>query len=276
VTFREEIARQALAARREMVRNGELLSGDEFRKLLGLSPSQLRLMVSRGSVFTIEVDDVHYFPSLLAAPNIDLKQLYAVCRILGPAPPSCRLGYLSSRHANLGGISPIEALCDERQYRLLRQMARAYAAEWVRTVVTIYEGRYEEEPVDTEPVLTAADEVDPRVNLWKRASDALRWGGYIWPSGPYALVNEATVFVTQHPSGQAAPLLEAHIDVSVVDAVARAHVECQGKPIYAIKAVSVRETESIVDVVINVFLAAKKSRPERLAQKHPGRLKEHL
>lgn len=257
MTFREEIARQALAARREMVRNGELLSGDEFRKLLGLSASQLSLMVSRGSVFTIEVDDVHYFPSLLAAPNIDLKQLYAVCRILGPAPPSCRLGYLSSRHVNLGGISPLEALRDERQYRLLRRMASAYASEWVRTVVTIYEGRYEEEPVDTEPALTAADEIDPRVNLWKRAESALQAGGYIHPSGPYPKASEATVFIARHPSGQAPATSEARIDVSVVDNIVSAVIVSHEAPPYELSAIQVSDDDSIVDAVLRVVVTAR-------------------
>jgi hypothetical protein len=263
VTFRQEIERQALAARRQRVRDGELLREDDFRERLHVSESQLARMVAKGDIFTIEVDGVEYFPSLLVTPEVDLKRLHAVCRILVPAPPSCRLGYLSSQRANLGGISPIDALHDDESYRALRRMARAYAAEWWRTVVTVYTGRYAVEPGDIEPALTAADEVDPRVNLWKRASDALQSGGYIWPSGPYAVVNEATVFVTQHPSGQAAPLLEARSEVCVVDGVARAHVECRGKPIYAIHAISVREEESIVDVVINVVLAVKRSQSQR-------------
>src|ERR1700720_2345824 len=135
MTFWDEIEQQALAARRLMVLSGELLSEDEFREQLHVSESQLARMVAKGDIFTIEVDGVEYFPSLLVAPEVDLRRLYSICRILVPAPPSCRLGYLSSRHVNLGGSLPLEALRDEKQYRLLRQTARAYAAEWSRTFV---------------------------------------------------------------------------------------------------------------------------------------------
>jgi hypothetical protein len=257
VTFRQEIERQALAARREMVRAGELLREDEFRERLHVSVSQLARMVARGDIFTMEVDGVDYFPSLLVAPGIDLKRLHSVCRILVPAPPSCRLGYLSSKRANLGGISPLESLRDEKQYQLLRRMARAYAAEWSRTFVTIYVGRYEEEPSGTEPALTAADEVDPRMNLWTRAARALRSGGYIYPCGPYPRAPVATVFIARHPAGQASATSEARIDVSVVDNIASAVIVSHETPAYELGAIQVADDDSIVDVVLRVVVTAR-------------------
>ncbi|MGF6809522.1 hypothetical protein OKW30_004648 [Paraburkholderia sp. Clong3] len=257
MTFWDEIEQQALAARRKMVRSGELLGEDEFRERLRLSESQLARMLQRGDVFAIEVDGVAYLPALLATLGLDLRRLYSICRILVPAPPSCRLGYLSSRHANLGGISPLEALREERQYRLLRQMARAYAAEWVRTVVTIYVGSYEVEPRDIEPTLTAAHEVDPRVNLWMRAEDALLSGGYIQPCGPYATASEATVFVSRQPAGQAPPIPEARIAVSIVDGVAHANVVCHEVSTYKLDAIRVAD-EDIVGVVLHVVVAVRK------------------
>jgi hypothetical protein len=258
VTFRQEIARHALVAARQTVRAGELLSEDEFRERLHVSAGHLARMVARGSVFTIEVDDAHYFPSLLAAPDIDLKRLHAICRILGPAPPSCRLGYLSSRHVNLGGISPLEALHGDDSYRLLRRMAGAYAAGWSRTVATIYVGRYEEEPTDIEPTLTAADEVDPRVNLWKRTVGALQHGGYIWPCGPYPRASAATAFIARHPAGQAAAIAEARIDVSIIDGIAHALVVHHEGPTYELDAIQVAD-DDIVRVVLCVVVAARKS-----------------
>lgn len=267
MTFRDEIEIQALAARRQMVRSGELLSEYKFREQLHVSAGQLARMVARGSVFTIEVDDVHYFPSLLAAPNIDLKRLHAVCRILSPAPPSCRLGYLSSRHANIGGISPIAALQDDESFRLLRRMARAYAAGWWRTSVTIYAGCHCEEPVDIEAVVTAVDEVDPRVGLWRRSAGAIRSGGYIYPGGPYANANLASVFIALHPAGQATATLEARLAVTVDDGIAHAHVVRRERPAYTLLAISVRDAESIVDVVLQVVLAAGKRESTRRGEK---------
>jgi hypothetical protein len=257
VELRRRIAREALAALREMVRNGELLREDEFRKLLRLSVSRLKGMVANGSVFTIEVDKVEYFPSLLTTPDVACKKLYSVCRILVPAPPSCRLGYLESRHANLGGISPMVALQDERSYQLLRRMARAYAAQWWRTSVTIYAGCHLKEPSNVEPVVTAVDEVDPRVNLWKRAAGAIQSGGYIRPPGPYAHLNLASVFITLHPAGQAPAIMEARVDVRIDDAIVHAIVAYPKAPGYELDAISVDARGSIVDVVLRTITAAR-------------------
>jgi hypothetical protein len=257
VTLRQKIAREALAARREMVRNRELLREDEFRRLLRLSASRLKVMVAKGSVFTIEVDGVTYFPALLATSGVDCKRLYSVCRILVPAPPPCRLDYLESQHANLGGISPMAALQDARTYRLLRRMARAYAAEWWRTSVTIYAGCHLEEPSNVEPIVTAVDEVDPRVSLWKRAAGAIESGGYIHPPGPYANVNLASVFVALHPAGQAMATVEARVDVRVNGGMASAFVVCRDTPGYELDAIPVDDTGSIVDVVLRIVRAAR-------------------
>lgn len=256
MTLRQKITREALASRREMVRTGQLLREDEFRKLLRLSPSQIRSMLANGSIFTIEVDKVTYFPSLLATSGIDRKRLYLVCRILVPAPPDCRLGYLSSRRANLGGISPMDALRDEQSYRQLRRMARAYAIEWWRTSVTIYAGWHHEQPSDAEPIVTVAGEADPRVNVWKRAAGAIRSAGYVHPSGPYPNVNLASVFIALHPSGQAAATLEARIDVKVSAGMARAIVVCRDAPGYELDAIPVDDL-NVLDVVLRIVIAAR-------------------
>ncbi|SEB61160.1 hypothetical protein SAMN02787142_0031 [Burkholderia sp. WP9] len=248
-----------MAARREMLRTGELISDGEFRERLHVGDRLFARMTSKGDIFSIEVDGVTCFPAFLAAQELDLKRLHSICRLLVPAPPSCRLGYLSSRHANIGGISPIEALRDESQYRLLRRMAAAYAAEWSRTVVTIYVGRYEGKPSGTEPTLTAADEVDPRVNLWTRAAGALRSGGYIHPCGPYPRAPVATVFIARHPAGQAPATSEARIDVSVVDNIASAVIVSHETPAYELGSIQVADEDSIVDVVLRVVVTARES-----------------
>jgi hypothetical protein len=129
MTFREEIERQALMARREMASSKALLTSVEFCERLGITERRLARMTATGSLFSIDVDNVQYFPALLADPSVDQRRLQAVCRILVPAPPDCRLGYLSSRRANLGGITPLAAMAEDESYRHLRQMARAYAAE---------------------------------------------------------------------------------------------------------------------------------------------------
>jgi hypothetical protein len=178
-------------------------------------------MLATGSAFSMEVEGVEYFAAILAAPTVDRKRLQSVCRILVPAPPECRFDYLSSRHANLGGITPLQALAEDRSYRRLREMARAWAAEWSRTTVKIYTGSHVGEPAEAEPTYVAVSKADPRTNLWKRAVDAMDAGGYIAPPGPYPLLDTATVFVVRNDTGHADGVLEARLDVNVVDDVAR-------------------------------------------------------
>ncbi|MFL9964650.1 hypothetical protein PQR02_27010 [Paraburkholderia sediminicola] len=114
-----------------------------------------------------------------------------------------------------------------------------------------------------EPALTAADEIDPRVNLWKRAEGALQSGGYIHPSGPYPKASEATVFISRHPAGQASPIPEARIAVTIVDGVAHANVDCHEVSTYKVDAIRVAD-EDIVGVVLHVVVAARKLSLQRL------------
>jgi hypothetical protein len=257
MAFRDDIERQALKRRREMVLAGELLREVEFRKRLFVNEKQLARMLQRNDVFTIEVDEVAYFPALLATPGLDLKRLFSICRILAPAPPSCRFGYLSSGHANLGGVSPLEAIHDDRSYRLLQRMARAYAAEWWRTSVAIYEGSYSETPSHVAPMFTAEDEVDPRVNLWQRVAGSILSGGYTYPPGPYPHVNSASVFVGLHPAGQGKATVEARIEVRVDGDMAHACVVYPDASKYELDAIPVGDTRGVVDVVLRIAAAAK-------------------
>jgi hypothetical protein len=176
-TLRKEIERQALQARKSMVRDGELLPDDEFRRRLAINDKQLARLVESGSVFSIEVDGIEYYPALLAKQGIDRKRLQSTCRTLVPAPPGSRLHFLSSSRGSLGGRRPVEMLDDDNDFKRLQQAAAAWAAEWSRTAVTMYEGEHETEPKDVEPLYTAAAEIDPRRPLWERASEALHVHG---------------------------------------------------------------------------------------------------
>ncbi|MFM0126742.1 hypothetical protein [Paraburkholderia sediminicola] len=248
MTFREEIQRQARAARREMVRTRELLAQIEFCARLGVSERRLAQMLAAGSVFSMMVDGVQYFPALLADPTVDRKRLQSVCRILVPAPPDCRLDYLSARQGNLGNITPLEALSEDKSYRWLREMARGWAAEWSRTTVKIYAGPSVEEPCEIEPTYVAVCEADPRENLWKRAMEAMEAGGYIAPPGPHPQVDTATFFVIRSSAGDSDELLEARLNVDIVDDVARVLIHiCNSRD--ETDAVSVAGADNIVDVV---------------------------
>jgi hypothetical protein len=59
-------------------------------------------------------------------------------------------------------------LDDDNDYRRLRDLAKAWAAEYSRTSVKLYEGEHESEPIGIEPLYTAIAEIDAPKPLWTR------------------------------------------------------------------------------------------------------------
>jgi hypothetical protein len=258
VGFREHFRRQATKARREMVREGVLLGESEFRALLGLDERRLARLVASGSVFSIEVDDVPYFPAVLCDPKRDRARLYSICRILVPAPSASRLDFLESGQAPLGDLSPLDALDDPQLYRSLRKFARAWAAEWSRVIVKIYVGNYVEEPEDVMPVHTAADEGDLRTNLWTRALGALQAGGYIVPLRSLPQAGEVTIFITRYAVGNRPAVLEARVVLKVAGDLAHVGVSVLGTARRDIS-VPIVGSDNVVDVVLQAIGAIRRS-----------------
>lgn len=213
--LREDLWQQALTSRREMIANGDLITEADFRQRLDLSRRRLGKLLATGSVFTMTVDDVQYFPALLADSNVDCKRLQAICRIIVPAPPGARLDFLSSTRGSLGDRRPLDMLESDDDFKSLSRLAEAWAAEWSRTAVKMYEGEHETEPKDVDPLYTALAEIDPRRPLWERASEALHVHGYEWPLGPYPNARKFTLFVERKTAGDSTPIPEACVQIHV-------------------------------------------------------------
>jgi hypothetical protein len=213
--LREHLWQQALTAGRETVANGALISEADFRQRLGLTQRRLSKLLADGGVFTMRVEDLEYYPALLADPAYNRRRLQVICRILFPAPPGSRLDFLSSKQGSLGDRNPVEMLDDDHDFKRLQQAAAAWAAEWSRTAVKMYEGEHEAEPKDVEPLYTAAAEIDPRRRLWDRASEALHVHGYEWPLGPYPTVRKFTLFVERQTAADSPPVPEACVQIVV-------------------------------------------------------------
>ena len=265
--FRDAIHQQALEAQRTMVRTGELLSRTEFCMRLAIDEAELARLVKTGSLFAIDVEGVPHYPSLLANPAIDQHRLRSVCRLLVPAAPMARLIYLSSAQGNLGNRAPVDALNDDSSYRHLRQMARAWAAEWCRTTVKIYLGSFVTEPADLEPAYTAVDEVDPRNNIWKRAVGALQAGGFVEQSETCsaACMSTATVFIVRSTSGCTRDVLEARLDLQVDNDIVRAHVAMADGKEFDVDGshgeLPTTHPRSIPEIVYQLLNAAQSAKP---------------
>jgi hypothetical protein len=118
-TFREEFERQALQARKSMVRDGELLPEDEFRRRLAINDKQLARLVESGSVFSIEVDGIEYYPALLAEAASACSQLAEPwCQLrLGRGSISCRrheAAWVTEARYRCSTMTMISSVCNKR------------------------------------------------------------------------------------------------------------------------------------------------------------------
>ncbi|MFP3429819.1 hypothetical protein SB781_08745 [Paraburkholderia sp. SIMBA_061] len=213
--LREHLWQQALEGRRVMVACGDLLTPADFGARIGASDKRLARLLDDGSVFAIEVDGGRYVPAVLADPSLNRKRLQAICRLIMPAPPQSRLDFLVSQNGSLGDCRPLDMLEDDNDFKSLKRLAEAWAAQWSRTAVRLYDGEHETEPTDSDALYTAMAEIDPRRPLWERASEALHVHGYQWPLGPYPDVRSFTLFVERHTSEGAAPTPEACVQILV-------------------------------------------------------------
>jgi hypothetical protein len=251
--LREHLWQQALTARREMVANDELISEADFRHRLHLTQRRLSKLLADGSVFTMWVDDVEYYPAVLAELDLDHKRLQAICRVIVPAPPECRLDFLTKQRGSLGNRRPLEMLDNDNDFKRLRQAAAAWAAEYSRTAVKMYEGEYELEPKDVDPLYTAIAEIDPRKPLWERASEALHVHGYEWPLGPYPDVRQFTLFIKRQTAGQSIAIPEACVQIFVDGGYIRVRVIAAPGTTLESKTVPADKSKSFIDIAKRVI-----------------------
>jgi len=254
----QKMQRDALQARRKMIRDGELLTVDEFCARRGIGAKQLRRLTASGSVFFIEIDGRGYYPALLAKPSHNARRLAAVCRILWPGDPMSRLSFLTSRRGSLGGVTPLEAMQSDDGYRRLRQTAKGWAAEWSRTVVEIYLGEYVGHEAEGLPlVCTAVVEVDPRVNVLKRASCAVHDDANTRPDGPYPHAKLATVLVLRDNVCGPKDVLEARLNIVVEGGRAHCGVLMNDYPRYDLEAVKINSKDDVVTMVRRLLASYK-------------------
>ncbi|MFM0377812.1 hypothetical protein PQQ72_12435 [Paraburkholderia strydomiana] len=213
--FHEHLWQLALEGRRRMIANGELLSSTEFRRRIGATEKRLTQLLDNYSVFAVEVDGVEYVPAIFSDPSLNRRRLQAICQIIMPAPPLSRLDFLTAQNGTLGERRPLDMLADDRDFEVLQPVAAAWAAEWSRTSVKVYEGVQETEPINVPPLYTATAEIDPHRALWARASGALHAHGYHWPLGPYPDSRRFTLFIERQTAGDAALTSEACVQISV-------------------------------------------------------------
>lgn len=213
-SLHDQLCEQALWARRKMLSDGTLLPEDVFRARLRVGEKQFRELLEAGSIFGMKVDGHVYYPRELADPRHNHTRLEEVCRIIVPAGDA-RLDFLKSRRASLGERSPVEMLNADADYARLLWVAQAWATEFSRTIVKLFDGTHEKEPSNVDPLYTCMAEIDPRKAIWERASAALHMHGYQWPLGPYPDARHFTAFVGHRNADDTEPRPDACVQIVV-------------------------------------------------------------
>ncbi|MGP8476430.1 hypothetical protein [Burkholderia sp. PR2] len=249
----EKTRRDALRARRQMIRNGEALNAEEFCLRRGVSLKQLARLTASGSVFSIEIDGTGYYPALLVDPAHDRRRLAKLCRVLYPAPPLSRLNFLMSRWAPLGDSTPLEALRTREGRRLLREFALGWAEEFSRTIVRIYVGAFRGKDEALLLVCTAVANIDPRVRWLERTACAVQDDANIRLEGPYPQARAVTVVVSRHMMGESHEVPEARLDVDITNGVAHCRVTIDDYPSYDLRPVKVGKKADIVAVIRKIL-----------------------
>ncbi|KDR28791.1 MULTISPECIES: hypothetical protein [Burkholderiaceae] len=240
----------------------EVITRFEFRARLGLSEEMLNSLLSKGSVFSLGCGNEKSFPVILSEPQLDRRRLFSLCRIIRPAPPGARLSFLTSGHEALRGKSPVEALHNKTQFRLVREIASTWASEWVRTIVTVYLGAHSTAPVQV-PAYVAIDEVDPRRCVWVRAANAMGSGGYIAPEAPYPYATRTTAFITRKSAGCSQELVDARLDIAVLGRVCFASVYLRERTLGRYRVVLNADRLNVVEVLEEIVGVMQREDSER-------------
>ncbi|REG49637.1 hypothetical protein B0G80_6035 [Paraburkholderia sp. BL6669N2] len=262
-TFFNRLRRQSLMARRQMIRDGELLTEEGFCRRRPIRAGQLSRLLTSGSIFSVEVDGQQYYPALLADPRHNRRRLATVCRILWPAEPHCRLHFLTARNAALGGVTPLEAMCTDAGYKRLLVKARGWASEWSRTLVEVLVGRYVAGNRVLPLACTAVTEIDPRISVWRRALDALESAGNVRPDGPYPRATAVTVLISRSVAGELGATQEVRLDIVVKNGLARTGLVTPDYPRAELPSVRVDRTDDVVEVARKVIALASNQTSRR-------------
>ncbi|MFM0221666.1 hypothetical protein [Paraburkholderia dipogonis] len=202
---------------RRLIGEGRLLSEADFRRKRMVAPNRLARLKASGSVFSVDVDGSAFYPTFFIDPTYNRRRLERICRMLWPAPPNERIFFLTQRSGALGAITPLQALAEDENYKRLLVLAHGWASEYSRTVVTIHDGKFSAK-AKLPLVCTGVDEIDPRVNIFLRARNALHDGGNLSPERqypPYPRLRAATVFITCETLPGTKTDREARLDVRV-------------------------------------------------------------
>ncbi|KVR40731.1 hypothetical protein [Burkholderia multivorans] len=98
------------ASRNALVSEGKLLRAGVFREALGITGEKLSKRIAKGSVFSVEVGGVQYYPAFFLAKGLNRSDLSKVTRRLDGARAWDKWAFFTESKELLGGLTPLQAL----------------------------------------------------------------------------------------------------------------------------------------------------------------------
>jgi hypothetical protein len=114
-----------LDARRDLIRNGQLVDALELCRRLGISRQALNKSIDSHRNFAVDVAE-SFYPAFYADPELDRKHLEKVSQLLGARSGASKYHFFTTPSDFLGGVAPLEALRVGR-FEDVKLAAAAYA-----------------------------------------------------------------------------------------------------------------------------------------------------
>ncbi len=108
--YLSESRRQALEARRRLIKNKEIVSYSVLQEGLGRDWPAFNKAISGGQILILYVDREHYIPAFYLDKAIDHLHLESVMESLGDLDPWTKWQFFKTPKLTLNGATPLEAL----------------------------------------------------------------------------------------------------------------------------------------------------------------------
>ncbi|MGF6902579.1 hypothetical protein P3T22_003857 [Paraburkholderia sp. GAS348] len=174
------------------------------------------------------------------------------CRICGSCVRPRASAYSASAPVSSVKFTSLRPIIDDRSFRQLLIVACDWASELPKTIVKICAGEFShggELPV----VCIGETGIDPRLNIWRRAREALHDERNLWPQRPYPRLREATVFITRDSVPRPNVFVEARLDIIVAKGHAHTSAVFDNYPRCDLLRVRVNSADDVVTVVRKVL-----------------------
>lgn len=111
--FMDELHAQSMVARERHLREGRLMTADQFRQALGITRQAVSKAVDQLRMFSLDGPaGKQVYPGFFTDAQYDRRTLERVCQALGDLPGPSKWQFFTTGKASLHGRTPLEAIAN--------------------------------------------------------------------------------------------------------------------------------------------------------------------